>query len=468
MNRPPLKRVLKRVFPAIHVFALFCCVFSRNGFAAPANDRLVVLISVDGLASYFLDDPKANLPTLRKLAAEGARAERMRASVPTVTWPNHTTLVTGVSPGKHGVLANTYWDRSKASVVPLIPDPIFNKDEIVKVSTIYDAAKGAGLKTGAIIWPASRGAKTLDWTVPDCGTNALWEAHSTPSLLAEFREAKIPYEKQEEWCKMPGGGIPRDRMYAQMTAHVIEKHRPNLMLLHLVEVDHVNHQKGPRSAESYEAVAFADEMVKQVFEAANAAFPGKLTFIVTSDHGFIPYQQVIQPNVLLKQEGLVQLQGTKVVSRDAWALGQFVYVLDSARRSDLVKSIGEKLRKVEGVESVIEEKDFAKHGLVSQEVDPRMPNLIFHPKDGYSTSDSVMGEGVVTEKSIEVKGAHGHDPAHALMHASFIAWGNGIRKGARAEQVSNLDVTPTIARLLGVEMKGLEGRVLEEFLGQGK
>ena len=455
MAFPPIPKCLR-------ILALLCLTAAKP--CSAASDRLVVLISVDGLASYFLDDPKASLPTLRKLAAEGARAEKMEASIPTVTWPNHTTLVTGVSPGRHGVLANSYWDRAQGAVVPLLPDPIFNKEEIVRTPTIYDAAKNAGLKTAAIIWPASRGAKTLDWTVPDCGTNALWATHSTPGLLAEFAAAGIPHEKQEEWCKQRDGGIPRDRMYARMAAHVLQKHRPNLLLLHLVEVDHVNHQKGPRSPESYAAVAFADEMVREVLDAANAAFPGRVTFLVASDHGFIGYRRVIQPNVLLRQAGLVKLQGTKVISRDAWALGQFVYVLNPARRAELVPELARKLRAVEGVESVVEEQDFPKLGIATPDQDPRMPNLLIHPKDGYSTSDNALDELVVTAPSEELRGAHGHDNRHPLMQASFLAWGAGIRPGARADGIRNVDVAPTIARILGVPMPGVEGRVLEEFL----
>jgi predicted AlkP superfamily pyrophosphatase or phosphodiesterase len=304
--------------------------------------------------------------------------------------------------------------------------------------------------------------------VPDCFSNSLWEAHSTPSLLAEFRAAKIPYERQEEWCKAPNGGIARDRMYAQMATHVITKHRPNVMLIHLIELDHVNHQKGPRSPESYAAVAFQDELVKQIFDAANAAFPGKHTFIVASDHGFMPYQQQIQANVLLKQEGLIKVEGTKVVERKAWALGQFVYVLDQPRRAELVKSLAAKLRAVEGVESVVEEKDFAKIGLVTQDANPHMPNLVINPKQGYSTSDTVVGELLVSPKSEITKGAHGHDPGHPLMHASFVAWGVGIKPGAVVKEIRNLDVAPTMAHLLGLEMKGVDGRVLTEMLAPGR
>src|SRR3954467_4301396 len=113
MNRPSINRLLL-------VVAFFCVSFCapRAMPAAPSTalqdkDRIVVMISIDGLANFYINDPSAEIPTLRKLAAEGAKAASMRASDPTVTWPNHTTLVTGVSPGVHGVVGNNYYDRVK-------------------------------------------------------------------------------------------------------------------------------------------------------------------------------------------------------------------------------------------------------------------------------------------------------------------------------------------------------------------
>src|SRR4026208_805373 len=99
--------------------------------AAPAADpdRIVVLMSVDGLANFYMDDPAADMPTIRKLATEGAKASSMRASDPTATWPNHTTLVTGVPPAQHGVLGNNYFDRVKNEKVALIWDPVLDKDQ---------------------------------------------------------------------------------------------------------------------------------------------------------------------------------------------------------------------------------------------------------------------------------------------------------------------------------------------------
>jgi len=130
-------------------------------------------------------------------------------------------------------------------MVPLIPDPVLNKEEIVKSPTIYDVAKQAGLKTAAIIWPASRGAKTLDWTVPDCFSNSLWQTYGTASLLAECKQAGIPYEKTGGMVQT-GKGKTATGCMCRCSTNVVRTHRPNVALLHLVEVDHVEHAKGRR------------------------------------------------------------------------------------------------------------------------------------------------------------------------------------------------------------------------------
>src|SRR3954447_5766036 len=167
----------------------FWCELASAAAPGVDLDRIVVLVSIDGLANFYMDDPSAEMPTIRKLAAEGARAASMRASDPTVTWPNHTTLVTGVSPAKHGVLANNYYDRVKGEKVTLIWDPVFDKDEVVKVPTIYDLAKAAGLKTAGIRWPMTRGASAIDWNCPDLGEDSLILKYTTPAVLVECKEA---------------------------------------------------------------------------------------------------------------------------------------------------------------------------------------------------------------------------------------------------------------------------------------
>ena len=438
------------------------------GFALPpASERIVVLISLDGMAHYYMDDPKAEMPTIRRLAAEGARAQKMKASMPTVTWPNHTTLVTGVNPAKHGVIGNSYFDRSKDAIVSLLPDPLFNKEEIVKSPTIYDVAKAAGLKTAGISWPATRGAVTLDWAVPDVGTQALYEQFVTPQLLTEFSDAGIPWESQEQWCKT-GRGRNRDRMYVQMLNHVIRHHRPNVAMLHLVELDHVEHAKGPQSPEAYAAVKFLDDRVAEVLEELQKSFPGTATLIVSADHGFFPYQQQILPNVLLRQEKLETTVASRITGGQVRAVSQggssFIYVLDQANREALIARVAALFKGVEGVGRVITPKEFPAYGLADPGQNPQMADVVLSARKGYTFADTAAGEDVVTAKTEDVKGSHGYDPNAAGMHASFVAWGAGIVPGTKLGTISNMDVTPTMATLLGLHMKDSDGKVLDKML----
>jgi predicted AlkP superfamily pyrophosphatase or phosphodiesterase len=433
-----------------------------------ALERIVVVVSIDGMAAYFLDDPKADMPTIRRLAREGARADGMKCAMPSVTWPTHTTLATGVSPAKHGVIGNSYWDRTAGKSVPLIPDPLFDKDEIVKVPTIYDVVHRAGLRTAAVCWPASRNAKTLNWTVPDIFPDDLFQKYSTASWLAELREENIPYEMQQTWCKSPTGGVSRDWMYSRMACQLIRKHRPHLLMVHLVEADHVLHAKGPKSADAYWVCSYEDDRVRDIFETLEKGFPGRATLIVLSDHGFAPYTREIKPNVKLKQDGFIKMNGTNVVSRQAVSLGQggstFVYVLDKDRRSEILGKLAGEFRDVEGVDVVIEEKDFHKYGMITADKDQRMADLVLSAKPGFSFNDSIGGDAVVTPPSETVKGTHGYDPGQPLLRSMFVAWGAGIRSGTRVSGMNSTDVAPTVARLLGLKMQDVDGEVREEIL----
>lgn len=455
------------------VLALSACAAPRAASNGAAADRLVVLVSVDGLAAFYLEDPKSDMPTIRRMAREGASARGMVSSFPTNTWPNHTTLVTGVHPGRHGVIGNSYFDRAVGKTVMLLPDPVFDKDEIVKVPTVYDAAHKAGLKTAATIWPASRNAKTLDWTMPDVKPLDLFLKYSTPSWMDELRKAGIPVDQQEVWCNKPGGGVQRDWMYSHATAHVIKTHRPNLVLLHLVELDHVEHQSGPRSPDAYWATSYADDRIRDLVDAVEAAgLKDRTTFFVVSDHGFFTYTRNILPNVAFRKSGLIQVEGDKVVGRQAWFLpqggGGFVYVLDRNRRAELVPKLKGILQNLEGITHVLEEKDYRSLGLATTAQDPRMPDLVVSTREGYSFSDSPLGESTLAPADPKnpdaVKGTHGYHPGDPGMHATFVAWGAGIRRGVKLGVIPSVDVAPTVARVLGVEFPNTDGKALEQIL----
>lgn len=433
----------------------------------PASERCVILISVDGLAGFYLDDPKAHLPTIRDMAKHGARAEGLVCSFPTVTWPNHTTLVTGVPPGKHGVIGNNYLDRNSGEKIALIPDPLFDKAEILRVPTIYDVAHRQGLVTAGIIWPATRNARTLDFTVPDMFGNDSWSEFGTKAWLDELRAEGLPVDEYGRWVKEKTGGVQRDWLYARMAENLLKKHSPNLIMIHLVEVDHVQHRVGPQEPDAYWSVSYADSIIQQIRDAAqNSKFKDKTTIIVASDHGFFPIETDINANVLLKNEGLIEVADGKTTKK-AFAVAQgggcMLYLLNADDRDAWRKKLKDQFSKVEGVQQVFTPDEFHKIGHVVPDDDARQPDLWIAAKKGYSFSETTAGDEVVTARASKA-GTHGFLPDQPDMLGTLVMWGYGIKPGVNLGKVQSLDVAPTMAELLGVKMPTADGKALTNAL----
>jgi predicted AlkP superfamily pyrophosphatase or phosphodiesterase len=435
--------------------------------------RVVVMVSVDGLAGFYLDDPKADMPNIRALAKQGARAESMIPVAPTVTWPNHTTLVTGDTPALHGVVGNNYYDRSSGENVTLIWDPLYNKDQIVKVPTIYDLAKEAGLTTAAIRWPASRGAKTLDWTTPDVVQESIFARYVTPSLLAECRQAKIGIDGSRN------GGPAPDHIYNdgdqdEQNTHafnlILRQHKPDLALIHLLNVDHTEHANGPRTPLAYAAIKLADQQVGEIWSELKRDFPDRSTLVVVSDHGFSPIDHAILPNVVLRQNGLVQVKGKKIVGGSVHILPQggaaLVYIKDPANRDTIIAKVKKAFTGLKGIDKVVAgRQQLAHYGVGDASVDPHAPDMVLFAQEGWSFGDTAAGALPFVDKP-ERRGTHGHCPDIPDLHATFVAWGAGIKPGSRTADIPNIDVAPTLANLLGIQMPNVQGHPIQAILAQ--
>jgi predicted AlkP superfamily pyrophosphatase or phosphodiesterase len=454
-------------------FAVLLLLGWAGGAARGATDpdRIVVMISVDGLCGYYLDDPQAELPTIRQIAAEGDRATSMKASNPTVTWTNHVTLVTGVTPARHGVIGNNYFDRTAGKNVTLLWDPIYDKDQTVKVLTVYDLAKAAGLSTAAIRWPATRNARAIDWNSPDLGKDALVRKFTTPSLYEECKAAgyKIAGDggERDEGVKRRNK-ISEDPMWTDVFNMVVRNHRPNLALFHLVNVDHVEHLSGPKSPEAYAAIKTADDQVREVWDELKRDFPGKATLIIVSDHGFSPIEHAVLPNVVLRQAGLVEATGDKITGGPVHVVTQggaaLVYVDDDVLdRPAMIDQVKRAFTGQDGVERVVRAEDFKSFGLPDRQADPHAPDLILFSKEGYNFGDTAAGDVTFVDKP-ERKGSHGHNADIPDLHAMFVGWGAGIKPGAQLGEIDNLSVAPTIANLLGIPMPDVDGKPLTTAL----
>lgn len=456
-------------FPLLAWLTVIAAWAAPMPLSAVNRDAIVIVISVDGLPADYFDETSAAMPTLRALAVKGARASGMTSVFPTVTWPNHTSMVTGVSPAKHGVLGNIYYDRAKKVPVDLIWDPDFDKEDIVKVPTVYDLAHLAGLKTAGVAWPGSRNAKHLDWQVPCVLDAGLLERYTTPEVQYMLRALGITPEQKAEWGKIDVGGKALwDWMHTQVACRLVERHHPNLLLIHFDMVDALQHRNGRNQPEAYWAANLADHYLQQLVVAADkAGLAERTTFIVVSDHGFFNYAKQINGNAVLREAGLITTAGNQIVESRAYFLsmtgGAAIYITDTENRDQIARDLTVRFKAVEGVAEVLGTDAIKGLGLPTAAEDVRAPDLMLAAAEGYGFSPRIPSQDVIVEMS-QIKGAHGYLPDQPKMQATFVASGAGIKNGVTLGKIRNVDIAPTIAALLGFEMKDVEGRVLTEIL----
>ena len=428
------------------------------------GDAHVVLISVDGLPAYLLDDPQASLPNIRGLAKSGSFSPTgMRVSNPSVTWPNHTTLASGFHPAKHGVLFNGLAVRPGPGQ-PVEVDPKRTQQDLVQVPLIFDTLKQAGLTSAAINWPCTRGSKSIDDNFPDVPDTL---EHSTPRLMQELRvQGILPSGDALSFEKR--GGVARDEIWTDATCYLLRERKPRFLCLHLLNVDAVHHRYGPQTPAGYSAVAAADAMVGKILRTLEETrLRDRTTVLIVADHGFLSIPKTLQPNVLLRKENLLTVEGKRISSARVHVIpeggiGMLYLTVPETRDQDREAAL-RIFREAEGIASIVEPAEFGKYHLPAPADNRGMADLILAAKDGYGFSATADGDDYVVPSTTTI-GTHGYLSTHPKMNAIFVAAGAGIKPGAPLKEIDNVDVAPTAARLLGVTLEGVDGRVLTEIL----
>lgn len=414
----------------------------------PAKQRMVVVISLDGFPAYSLQDPKLPIPTLRHLAETGSSAGQMIPINPTVTWPNHTAMVTGVRSPKHGLLYNGMLVRT-GEWPPVKVEPWIDKEKMVHAVTVYDVASRQGLTTAEVDWVAIHNAQTINWHFAE-------RASPDGALEREMIErGALKRSDVENFNK--DNIVWRDEIWAKAAAYLIQQHKPNLLLVHFLTLDSTHHRYGPKTLAGETAMAFLDSRVKEIVDAISASgLENRTTVFIVSDHGFKAFHKQIRPSIALASLG----RSVYVVSEGGSAM---IYV-DKKRTAELVSKVRRTLQGGEGIERIATREDFPSLGLPDPQKDSQMADIVLFAKSGYTFAGSTASGGPVVVDAAQQGGSHGYLASDPDMSAIFIASGYGIRQGVRLEQIPNLDVAPTLGALLGVKLPKTEGQVLRQIL----
>lgn len=426
----------------------------------------VLMISIDGLRADDItraDEKGLNIPTLRSLAESGVSAARVRGVLPTVTYPSHTTMITGVHPARHGITGNTTFDpegRNAGGWMWYAED--------IKVPTLWDTVKAKGGTVVSIGWPASVGKREIDYNIPEYWRakveedEKLLRAVSTPGMPEEFaRLTGVPFADV---------ALDRDEVHRGMDAArmvwvpaIIARYKPQLTTLHIVGLDGARHKFGPDAPEAKATLETIDRGLGIMIEKARAAQPDLVVAIV-SDHGFLPTGKGLNLSKALADDRLVTLDGQgKVQSWRAfpWLTGGSASIIlkdpkDKAAEAR-VRQVLAKLAAdpANGIDQILERPDIARLG--------GTPDAAFwvSMKSGYSTVGGAEGSLV---RDIPGRGAHGYSPENDDMLSVFLISGPGIMR-KQLDIIDMRDIAPTIGTVLNAPLPNPDGKVIPVMSG---
>jgi hypothetical protein len=435
---------------------------ARKRAAEPLAEH-VVMVSIDALRPEFYCDETWPAPTLQQLAFEGVTADAVRTVFPALTYPAHTTLVTGALPASHGIFHNRPFlaeGRSEAWAW---------EASRIRVPTLWDAVRAAGGTTASVGWPVTVGAP-IDWNVPD-----VWpETYVQADFIAPVRAATTPpglFEELEREAtgRLRGenfglGWLTREDRVGDVAAYLFERHRPTLLLVHLIGTDHMQHERGRNNPMTRRAVGAADRAIGQVVETVERLeLRDRVAFVVVGDHGSINRHTQLRPNRWLAAAGLMEDRADRGDWRAAFHAdggSAFLRLRDASDRGSvgdarhvldhLPPGVRRLFRLVERLE------------LDALGADPEAA-FALAAIPGVEFSDVPGGPEVRA-----VHGAtHGYLPDEPQMHTGYVGAGPGFRPGANAPLLPIESVAPTVAALLGIPFDAPDGVVFPGLLGGG-
>jgi len=422
--------------------------------AADASRPKVVVISLDAFGAKSLHDPLLPAFTLKALMKRGAYAVSMTPINPTITWPNHTAMVTGVDASRHHVLVNGLVMGQRAGAPPHI-EMWVPKSRMVAAPAIYDVAHKAGLVTAEVDWVAIKDARGIDWSFfenpdPDgpIARDLIDQGVVSRDELAHFHDAS-----SQAW---------RDLVYTRAAVDIIRKHHPDLLLLHLLSLDSIEHETGYGNDAGRNTIAFLDDRVQEVIDAVrDAGDHDRTTFLIVSDHGQRSLHHWLHADVLLMQAGLQDA----AAEHPSYSIpeGGFALVYQKHASVASIRRLKGLFAGQPGIAATLTPAEAARQGWPTPAQTNQAPDLLLYAAAGYAFDDD-KGDGKDFVTATPERGAHGYPNTDPLMQAIFIAAGHGIRPVGEIPAFPNVDIAPTIARLLHVSMGDIQGKPLTDIL----
>jgi predicted AlkP superfamily pyrophosphatase or phosphodiesterase len=413
----------------------------------------VLMISVDGMKPEYVLDADAHalkIPLLRSLLRDGAFARGVAGVWPTVTYPSHTTLLTGVAPAQHGIYNNLEFDPKHQ-----FGDAWFWYADQIRAPTLWQAAHDAGLSTASIGWPVSVGAAQVDFLIPEYwrisrptadlnpSDSDLIAALSRPEGMLQKMQLRLgPYMAGNDTS--PNG----DEIKTRFALDILRAQKPKFMTIHLSSLDAEEHAHGPFSPEANQDLEAIDGWLSQLFAAARANDPDAIALVV-SDHGFVSLTHRLNLLLPFLRAGLIKAGMDSWQAQPWGAGGMAAIMLHDPADEHIEGQVRELLKALQadagnGIAEILERDAINQRGAF-----PGAAFLVVMKPGFYVIGDATTP---LLSEVHGTPGSHGFSPEFAEMRASFFVAGSGIARHRDLGVVDMRRIAPTVAQLLNVHL----------------
>jgi predicted AlkP superfamily pyrophosphatase or phosphodiesterase len=374
--------------------------------------------------------------------------------LPSVTYPNHTTLVTGVAPALHGIAGNLTFDPLQKNM-----EGWYWYAQDVKVPSLFDAVHARGGVTLGFSWPATAGSLSITDNIPE-----YWRAYTSEDVKA-VRVVSTPGLAERinklsgtTFAATLGVTVAADAARAKAAAAIIAADHPQFSAVHLSSLDETEHENGPGTPPVKVNLEALDDIVGTLIAAVRKAQPDVVVALV-SDHGFAPISHDVNLVSAFVDAGLVTLDKGKVKSWQAmpwYQAGSDIIVLADKNDAAVKEKVHALLMKLaadpkNGIGGVIDRAEIAKRG------GAREADFWVNFAPGYKGGKSITGPLITP--SVD-KGTHGYFPDWPEMRSTFLIAGPGVPNGKALGEIDMRDIAPTVAKILDVKLPTATGKPL--------
>lgn len=424
----------------------------------------VIVISLDAMGARDLEYMKTK-KHFASLCSKGALCDHVSSVYPTLTYPAHVSIVTGMKPVNHGVINNT-------CLQPNRPDPDWMwQRKFVKTTTLYDEAIKEGWITAGLLWPVTAKSK-IKYNIPEVLANRPWQnqvmVSAMNSSLLYLLDCNNRFGHLRDGVRQPA----LDNFVHQSALYTIRKYNPDLFLIHFTDLDTNRHIYGLDHEKTFAAMDRHDERLGEIIQALEETGDmNNTTIIVLGDHCQFNTQQAVYFNYILKEKGYLQTKKDKITSYRVIAKNCdgacYIYLNPKERNNETLKQevteLFTELSKdmTHGIESVFTGEIAGKLGADND------CYLMLEAADGYYFLDEfdTLTLSVNQIKKHKMRATHGYLPNKKDYQTFFLASGYGIQEGILyKEEMALYDEGPTLAKLMGLHLPDTDGRVIGDIL----